>query len=163
MREMDCLMHVLFHRRTMALLTAASLMLAGCAQPTDPAAATPTDATSTAHPILLQATALRRGHADDLPAELVLSGSGHQVTAEATSWRATTVHTGLWSGDVGTYRVDSYPDNEVFTVLTGAIDLVSTDGSRVDVRPGAGVFVPRGWKGLWHTLAPTTKTFVITD
>lgn len=173
---------ILLCRPAIALLATASLTLAGCAEPAGPAAATlqgtgtayaglsdapagrtAADASITTHPILLQPAALQRGRVDDLPAELVLSGSGRQTTMEATSWHATTAHTGLWSGEIGTYRVDSYPDNEVFTLLTGAVDLVSPDGSRVEVRPGTGVFVPKGWKGTWHTLAPTTKTFVTTD
>lgn len=122
-----------------------------------------TDTSSIAHPILLQEAMIHRGNPIDLPEAIVLSGSGRQTSSVAATWEATKVRTGLWHGEIGAFRIDSYPDNEVFTLLTGAVDLVSADGSRVEVRPGTGAFVPKGWRGTWHTLEQTTKTFVITD
>ena len=49
----------------------------------------------------------------------------------------------------------SYPVDEVFTVLSGKIDVTNEDGSVVNVGPGQSCLLRKGWTGLFHTVEQT--------
>ncbi|MGI9325525.1 MAG: cupin domain-containing protein [Pseudomonadales bacterium] len=44
--------------------------------------------------------------------------------------------TGIWTSEPGTLKINSYPVDEVFTVLSGKIEATNEDGSAVHVGPG---------------------------
>ena len=58
---------------------------------------------------------------------------------------------GLYEAGPSDYAIDAYPDDEFIYVLSGAITLVSADGSVVEGRAGESLVIPRGWKGRWKT------------
>jgi uncharacterized cupin superfamily protein len=67
---------------------------------------------------------------------------------------------GTWEGSAGTLRMDPYPYDEICVMLTGRVALVDVDGGRREFSAGEAFFVPRGFRGTWETLEPSTKIFV---
>jgi uncharacterized cupin superfamily protein len=80
------------------------------------------------------------------------------TAASFTSGRS--VSTGIWTAEPGILKVKSYPVDEVFTVLSGKIEVTNQDGSVVHVRPGQSCLLRKGWTGLFHTVEHTRKCFV---
>jgi uncharacterized cupin superfamily protein len=71
------------------------------------------------------------------PAKVVEAGDPRSKTWTAASLTAgRTVSTGIWTAKPGILKVKSYPVDEVFTVLSGKIDVTKEDGSVVHVGPG---------------------------
>lgn len=97
-----------------------------------------------------------------LPENLIVSG--HPVTA---TWAgpelsgARDVRIGIWTCEIGSMRSDSYPNDEVFTIHKGLVKLEADDGNVLEVREGDSCFIPEGWRGIWHTVQPTCKTYNI--
>ncbi len=95
------------------------------------------------------------------PAEQVAAGDPRSKTWVAASFSAGgSVSTGIWSADPGILKVSSYPVDEVFTVMTGKIEVTNEDGSVIHVGPGQSCLLRKGWSGLFHTVEHTTKCFV---
>ena len=58
---------------------------------------------------------------------------------------------GLYEAGPSESDIPSYPEDEFFYILEGAITLTSPDGSVVAAKAGEGVAIPKGWKGHWST------------
>ena len=95
------------------------------------------------------------------PAELVVNGDPRSKTwiVENFDCRGS-VSAGIWSAEPGTLKVKSYPVDEVFTVLSGRIEVTNEDGSVVRVAPGQSCLLRKGWSGLFRTVEQTRKCFV---
>ena len=83
------------------------------------------------------------------------------MAATFTSGRS--ISTGIWTAEHGILKVTSYPVDEVFTVLSGKIDVTNEDGSVVHVGPGQSCLLRKGWTGLFHTVEQTRKCFVTAE
>ncbi|KRC61210.1 hypothetical protein ASE14_09800 [Agromyces sp. Root81] len=113
-------------------------------------------------PVLIEASAYPHRNAAEMPEDLVLSGRPTaDVWAPPPLVGARAVTFGVWLGQPGSVACHGYPHDEVFVVAEGLIRLESLDGTSLDVEPGQSCFVPRGWRGVWHTVSPTRKTYVI--
>ncbi|MER5686348.1 cupin domain-containing protein [Streptomyces sp. NPDC002205] len=66
---------------------------------------------------------------------------------------------GGWEGQAGTLLLDPYPYDEICVMVSGRIALVDTEGGRREFGAGDVFFVPRGFRGTWHTLEPSRKFF----
>lgn len=113
-------------------------------------------------PVLLDATDLSHSEVDEIPKEIVFSGN-----PTATLWPGPLlegpreVSFGVWAGEPGAMRSDSYPYDEVFIVTEGTVRLDSADGSVLELAAGQTGLIPSGWVGVWHTLVPSKKTYII--
>ena len=95
------------------------------------------------------------------PAKVVAAGDPRSKTWTAASFTAgRSVSTGIWTAEPGILKVKSYPVDEVFTVLSGKIDVTNEDGSVVQVGPGQSCLLRKGWSGLFHIVEQTRKCFV---
>jgi uncharacterized cupin superfamily protein len=95
------------------------------------------------------------------PPQVVEAGNPTSKTWTAASFSAgRSVSTGIWTSEPGILKVKDYPVDEVFTVLSGRIDVTNEDGSIVSVGPGQSCLLRKGWTGLFHTVEQTRKCFV---
>jgi len=69
---------------------------------------------------------------------------------------------GLYSANVGTGSIESYPVDEFMYFVSGDMVMTSVDGAVLRLKQGDAVHVPRGWKGTWKT-AGYTKFYVVYD
>lgn len=67
---------------------------------------------------------------------------------------------GYWTGEPGTVSFDNWPYTEVCSILTGKVAVEDWAGKRLEFSPGEGFIVPKGFKGRWVTLEPSTKIFI---
>lgn len=67
---------------------------------------------------------------------------------------------GFWSHDGGTLEV-AYSEHEFCLLLAGRVRLTGEDGHVEEFGMGDGFVIPRGFKGLWETLKPVRKWYVI--
>ncbi len=91
--------------------------------------------------------------------------SGHPVIKTWTAASFTSgdsVSTGIWACEPGCLKIKRYPVDEVFTVLTGKIEVTNEDGTVVLVEPGKSCLLRKGWSGLFNVLEPTQKVFITT-
>ena len=71
------------------------------------------------------------------------------------------VQTGIWECTPGSFpsRRDGFC--ELLHFVAGDATITDADGARREVRPGAVIFVPDGWRGVWDIRATVRKTYVI--
>ncbi len=111
--------------------------------------------------LLVEATDDNFSYESVPPAKIV--EAGNPVSRTWTAAKITTgtqVSTGIWEADPGILKVKSYPVDEVFTVITGKIDVTNEDGTVISVGPGQSCLLHKGWSGLFHVVEPTRKCFV---
>jgi uncharacterized cupin superfamily protein len=95
------------------------------------------------------------------PSKVVEAGDPRSKTWTAASFTSgRSVSTGIWTAEPGILKVRSYPVDEIFTVLSGKIEVTNEDGSVVCVEPGQSCLLRKGWTGLFHTVEQTRKCFV---
>lgn len=92
---------------------------------------------------------------------IVRSGDGSSVMWNAVELAGGALQCGQWLGQPGELEVRPRPHHEMFTVLSGLVELVEPDGSLTRVGPGEAAFIPRGWTGLWRTVEETRKTYLL--
>lgn len=95
------------------------------------------------------------------PPKIIMDGSPTaEVWTTATYEDAKGLRTGIWSGEPGKLKIISYPTDEVFTVISGAVEMECDDGTKLTVKAGQSCLMRKGWSGTWHVLEPTRKCFV---
>ncbi len=69
---------------------------------------------------------------------------------------------GEWACEAGAWRIE-VPENvhEVCTLQSGRVRLTDDAGRSVEFGPGESFVVPGGFHGVWDTLEPLKKTYVI--
>lgn len=55
------------------------------------------------------------------------------------------------------------PDTETVVLLQGCARLTDADGSSVELGPGDGIVLTKGWSGRWDILETLRKFYVIAD
>lgn len=97
----------------------------------------------------------------ELPAKIVAGGNpvseswvSHEFAAAGKA------KAGIWVGQKGQIKIRSYPSSEIFTVISGKIQMINEDGSVVVVNPGETGFMPKGWKGVFDIVETAKKSFV---
>lgn len=68
---------------------------------------------------------------------------------------------GQWVGQPGELTVRPRAHHEMFTVVSGLIELETTDGSIMRIGPGQAGFIPKGWSGIWRNIEKTQKTYML--
>ncbi|MEM8786845.1 MAG: cupin domain-containing protein [Pseudomonadota bacterium] len=84
----------------------------------------------------------------------------------STLWNGVDVGTGTllcgqWIGQPGEMEVRPRVHHEMFTVVSGRIELIEADGTVTRVGPGQAGFIPKGWTGVWRTVEETRKTYML--
>jgi hypothetical protein len=71
------------------------------------------------------------------------------------------VQTGIWECTPGSFpsRRDGFC--ELMHFVAGDATITDADGTRRKVHPGALIFVPDGWQGVWDIRETVRKTYVI--
>lgn len=67
---------------------------------------------------------------------------------------------GLWHGEPGTVRFESWPYTEFCVMISGRVAVVDSTGARREFGPGDAFVIPKAFEGSWETLEPSRKYFV---
>jgi len=67
---------------------------------------------------------------------------------------------GIWQSSVGAKNV-SYTEEEVCVILEGKVRLTDLNGNAKEFSAGSTFVLPAGFKGIWETLEPVKKIYVI--
>lgn len=70
---------------------------------------------------------------------------------------------GVWAADAYEIEVESYPMDEMFVVLSGAITLTTEHAGRQVFLPGDMVALRRGARLTWSQVDGTRKVYVILE
>lgn len=92
---------------------------------------------------------------------IVRSGDGSSTLWNRVDLGAGALKCGQWIGQPGELEVRPRGHHEMFTVVSGLIELIEPDGTVTRVGPGQAGFIPRGWTGLWRTVEETRKTYML--
>jgi len=96
-----------------------------------------------------------------LPAvEKVLAGSPKQTVANHYSDASGQFHSGEWTGEPGTWRVN-YTEHEFCYVTRGRIVITDAAGTVTTVQAGDAFMIPAGFKGVWQVTESAHKYYVI--
>ena len=68
---------------------------------------------------------------------------------------------GVWACTPGGWAITVRTDTETVQILAGRARLTDASGRSVELGPGDGLVLPRGWSGRWHVLEPVRKLYVI--
>lgn len=113
---------------------------------------------------LIQASAATYRGQQPIPRELFAAGEPTaEVWLSAQFSQVRELKTGVWVGQPGAINVPAYPSDEVFTVISGAIELAPANGPALRIGAGESCLIRRGWSGVWRTLEPTRKCYVTFD
>jgi len=58
---------------------------------------------------------------------------------------------GIYEATASREEIESYGEDEFMYFIKGGVTLTSADGTVTEVKPGDGVTIPKGWKGVWDT------------
>ena len=67
---------------------------------------------------------------------------------------------GIWASSVGAKTV-SYTEEEVCVILEGRVRLTDLAGNAKEFGAGSTFVLPAGFQGVWETLEPLKKIYVI--
>jgi uncharacterized cupin superfamily protein len=67
---------------------------------------------------------------------------------------------GIWSSDVGAFRV-SCTEEEFCFLLEGRVRLTDSRGASREFGQGSAFVIPAGFEGVWETLEPAKKIYTI--
>lgn len=70
------------------------------------------------------------------------------------------VATGVWECPPCKIDIDSYPVNEMMTIISGALMMTNAEGVEESFGPGEVVFVPKGSKLTWHITERLRKYYM---
>ena len=80
-----------------------------------------------------------------------------------TSFYATDDHSvaaGVWECGPCKMDIESYPVNEMMTIISGALTLTNAEGVEEHFGPGEVVFVSKGSKMTWHITERLSKYYM---
>lgn len=68
---------------------------------------------------------------------------------------------GVWECTPGSFESARNGDTEVMHFIAGAGTITSDDGTVYEIRPGAVIVAPDGWKGVWDIRETARKVYTI--
>lgn len=86
---------------------------------------------------------------------------GNPSTAEKIVAVDGGVEVGIWQVEPGVFESKKQGTSEFMHFIFGEGFIESADGEKFVIEPGAVLYVPSGWSGTWHVVAPTRKTYTI--
>lgn len=97
---------------------------------------------------------------DRVPADRIVTGEPITGLRSAHADDARGLYAGVWESSVGAWRV-SYTEDEVCVLVAGRARLISDAGETQDFAAGDAFLIPRGFAGVWETVEPVRKIYVI--
>lgn len=70
------------------------------------------------------------------------------------------VASGVWECAPCRMDIESYPVNEMMTIISGALTMTNADGAEESFGPGEVVFVAKGSKMTWHITERLSKYYM---
>lgn len=95
------------------------------------------------------------------PAKL-LSGTPVQTTDNQFTNERGNLFAGVWGSEPGKWRI-SYTEDEVCTLIEGAVVLTHTDGTAHRYEAGDSFVIPSGFEGTWESIGSVRKLYVIVE
>ncbi|WP_406415758.1 cupin domain-containing protein [Streptomyces sp. NBC_00873] len=90
------------------------------------------------------------------------STTGQQETSH-TLWTSPDglVEVGVWECDPGHFTATREGYDEICQVLSGTATVDTEGGESVELRPGATLAMPAGWRGTWQVHETIRKVYVV--
>ncbi|MDF2177051.1 cupin domain-containing protein [Aliiglaciecola sp. CAU 1673] len=98
--------------------------------------------------------------ASHIPEQKLLGEPVLQRLANLYSDAGQRFHVGFWESEMGSWKVD-YQEHEYCQLLEGQVELEDEHGQVTHLTGGDQFVIPAGFKGIWRTLAPCRKVYVI--
>jgi uncharacterized cupin superfamily protein len=87
--------------------------------------------------------------------------SGNPMMSGRVFYEADGIEIGVWECTLGGWAIVNRVDMETVRILAGRARLTDADGTAVELRPGDGLVLPKGWSGRWDILETVRKHYVI--
>ncbi|GAA3379435.1 cupin domain-containing protein [Streptomyces sannanensis] len=86
-----------------------------------------------------------------------------QQEASRTLWKSPDglVEVGIWECDPGHFTATREGYDEICQVLSGTATVDTEGGGSVELRPGATLAMPAGWRGTWQVHETIRKVYVV--
>lgn len=97
---------------------------------------------------------------DRVPADKVVTGEPVTGLRSVHEDEARGLYAGVWESSVGAWRV-AYTEDEVCVLVAGRARLISESGVTQDFAAGDAFLIQRGFTGIWETVEPVRKIYVI--
>jgi uncharacterized cupin superfamily protein len=95
-----------------------------------------------------------------LAAEKLVTGNPEQAVWNHYSDPGSQFHVGVWSSEVGCWRI-RYTEYEFCQILEGVSILRDSQGAERTQKPGDNFVIPAGFEGEWEVTEPCKKIYVI--
>lgn len=96
--------------------------------------------------------------------ERLISGNPQRQTWNHYTNATGEVFAGIWSCEVGSWRIEMSPtEDEFFFVTAGRCQLIDESGVAVEARAGESLLIPAGFKGIFAVLEPMQKHYMIIE
>jgi uncharacterized protein len=86
---------------------------------------------------------------------------GEPMMSEHELWKANGLEIGLWACTPGSFATHRDGFDEVVHILEGSGHIIGADGVAFELRPGATVVLPNGYRGRWEIAAPLRKLYCL--
>lgn len=90
----------------------------------------------------------------------ILAGDPVQTVANGFSSADGRFNCGVWTGQVGTWRV-SFTENEFCHLLEGVVVVTAADGTARTFTAGDAFVMPAGFVGTWEVVEPAKKLYAV--
>lgn len=108
---------------------------------------------------------LPEGASEKLPSSLIpdfcfTTEAKEELTSRFYEASDGSVASGVWECDPCKIEIDSYPVNEMMTIISGSLVMTNAEGEEETFGPGEVVFVAKGSKLSWHITERLRKYFM---
>ncbi|WP_119678854.1 cupin domain-containing protein [Indioceanicola profundi] len=93
-------------------------------------------------------------------AEKIVTGDPVQTVANGFSSTDGRFNCGVWTGQVGSWRV-SFTENEFCHLLEGKVIVTDTAGDARTFTAGDAFVMPAGFVGTWEVVEPAKKLYAV--
>ena len=95
-------------------------------------------------------------------ADRIVSGNPRRTTWNHFTNSSGEVCAGVWSSEIGSWRVEFGPtQDEFFFVIAGRVKVTGDNGRMAEIGPGESLVIPAGFKGVFEVIEPVTKHYMI--
>ncbi|HEY0212139.1 MAG TPA: cupin domain-containing protein [Paenirhodobacter sp.] len=97
------------------------------------------------------------------PAERVVSGDPSFQVWRQDDDRDGAIRSGIWQAAPGAFRIAKDGSYEFCHILQGVVELTEDGQPPMTYRAGDSFVMKPGFQGVWNSLEPVRKVFVISD
>jgi uncharacterized protein len=90
-----------------------------------------------------------------------LADGGTPMMCEHEMWKANGLEVGLWACEPGSFATHRNGFDEVVHILEGAGRIIGNDGVTFELRPGATIVLPNGYRGRWEITSSLRKLYCL--